>query len=60
MVYFVSGWQEEQLLQVALAKLFAETASPAEREKLGTMLERALLCSAKQGKRKATDRKARD
>ena len=38
MVYFVSGWQEEELLQIALAKLFAETTNSAEREKLGKML----------------------
>ena len=60
MVYFVSGWQEEELLQIALAKLFAETTNSVEREKLGKMLERALVCRAKQGKRKATDRKVRD
>lgn len=59
MVYFVSGWCEEQLLMVALAKLFAETTNEAEREKLAKMLERALVCREKQGKKKAT-RKARD
>ena len=60
MVYYVSGWQEEELLQIALAKLFAETTSAAEREKLAKMLNRALVCREMQGKKKATDRKARD
>ena len=60
MVYFVSGWREEELLQTALAKAFAECTNPDEKARLAKMLARALDCKQLQGKKKATDRKARD
>lgn len=62
MVYFVSGSREEELLQKALAKAFAESINPDESERLAKMLARALICIEKQGKgkRKAVARKSND
>ena len=57
MVYFVSGPREEELLQKALAKAFAECTNPDECERLAKMLARALNCIELQGKKKATQKR---
>ena len=52
MVFFVSGYREENLLQRALAMLLVQTVNPDEYERLAKMLARALTCIEKQGQGK--------
>lgn len=56
MVFFVSGWKEELVLQKALAEYFANATNADDVERAAKMLERALVCSAKQGQKKSHGR----
>lgn len=60
MVYFVSGWREEELLQKALAAYFVNASNPDESARLAKMLSRALTCIEKQGKKEKVTARPRD